>query len=39
LASLTALVVHGALDSGVYASRAAPALFLPLGLAYGLAAP
>jgi O-antigen ligase len=37
LASLTALVVHGAVDGGLYASKAALLLFAPLGMAYGLA--
>jgi hypothetical protein len=37
LASLTALVVHGAVDGGLYASKAVLLLFVPLGMAYGLA--
>jgi hypothetical protein len=37
VASLAALVVHGALVAGVYASKGVPGLFLPLGMAYALA--
>ncbi len=37
-ASLTALIVHGMLDTGVYASRVAWLLFLPLGFALTLPA-
>ena len=33
IASLVALVVHGTVDAGVYASRAVPILFLPFGFA------
>lgn len=32
-ASLTALVVHGIVDAGLYASRLVPVLFLPIGCA------
>ena len=35
LAALVALAVHGAVDAGVFVSKAAPVLFLPLGVAYG----
>lgn len=39
LASLVALAVHGAVDAGLYASKAVPALFLPLGMACAQGAP
>ena len=35
IASLVALAVHGMVDAGAYASKAVPALFLPLGFAFG----
>jgi tetratricopeptide (TPR) repeat protein len=37
VAALTAMLVHGAVDAGVYASLAVPLLFLPIGFALGLA--
>jgi len=37
VASLTALVIHGTADAGLYVSRLAPVLFLPIGFALGLA--
>lgn len=36
VAALTALVIHGTADAGLYASRLAPVLFLPLGFALGI---
>jgi hypothetical protein len=37
LVSLVALAVHGAVDAALYASKAAPTFFLPLGMAFGAA--
>ena len=34
LAGLAALLVHGVVDAGVYVSRLAPVVFLPLGFAF-----
>jgi len=33
-AALTALLLHGVVDAGLYASRLAPLLFLPIGVAW-----
>ncbi len=38
-AGLTALMVHGVADAGIYTSYLAPVLFLPIGLALGTARP
>lgn len=35
-AALTALIVHGLADAGLYASRMVPILFLPIGFGLGL---
>lgn len=35
-AALTALLVHGMVDAGLYASRLAPLLFLPIGAAWAV---
>lgn len=34
VAALTALLVHGLVDAGLYASQLAPVLFLPIGVAW-----
>jgi putative inorganic carbon (HCO3(-)) transporter len=36
-AALAAMLIHGAVDAGVYASLAVPVSFLPIGFALGLA--
>jgi tetratricopeptide (TPR) repeat protein len=37
VAALTALLVHGAVDAGIYVALTVPLLFLPIGFALGLA--